>query len=708
MGKSKRELCKLEKQLQHAIKEEQIKLEILDSLSTGIIIFNADLSINHINTQAKTLLNINHNFDPYQDPLRLYKNRKANLRFNLPNWLDCMRDKNCSTHLETKVWYNHPKTLLSNQLLLNARPLNDAQGQLNYLLLAIYDQSMNDKALAQKRLFQAAFNGVNAQFITNEKGFIIEANEAFQKLSGLDKKQLKKTTLLNWIERFVEWDNSAESFINSVLHKKFWNGEVQIYHQDQSMIHAAMTISMIVDSEQNLEFFVVNIQNTNDIKEAHQQIEHMALYDGLTELPNRKLILQHINKLLVKYRAEQTYGSILNVNLNRFRSINDAYGRLTGDRFLKRIATTISSVLGSSEQLAKVGGDEFIIVMQNNEKSVEKTIQQSLKLANKILTAINQHFLIESLTLNASARIGLLNFPENEADTGETLLIKSDLAVSEAKNVNDKFKTYVYQSTLTAEAKLKRELENDLAHAAKRNELKLYYQAKIDAQQNIIGAETLLRWFHPSQGNILPSQFIPIAEESRQIIAIGNWVMQQAFSQAREWSQQQPRFNVAVNISPIQFHEADFIEHVLINLTKTGVNPNNITLELTENVFISDTQSAFQKIAGLAELGFKVSIDDFGTGYSSLSYFQKLPINELKIDKSFIDKVPSSLEDVAIIESIIHLAKSKHLAIVAEGVENQQQAEFLHTLNPETLIQGYLYSRPCPATEFESQFFANK
>ena len=708
MGKNKQKISKLEETVYKLLEEEQSKLDILSAMNDGVIVFEKDLTIKHINVQAYSLLKITPAFDPYKDSLRLFKNRKANLSFNLANWLDCIKEELTTQNKEIKIWYSHPKTLIATQLLLSARVLLNKKGQLKHILLIICDQSMNAKALEQKRLFQAAFNGFNSQFITNDKGFIIEANNAFLKMTGKSKKRLKKTTILQWIEESVEWENSAESFINVVLKKRFWTGEVQIYTDDSSMIHAAMSISMIMDRDNNLEFFVVNIQNISDIKEAHRQIEHMAFYDGLTGLPNRKLITQHINTLIQHNQANKTFASILNINLDRFKSINDAFGRVTGDRFLKRITITISSVLRTNDYLARVNGDEFIVATQDKLDDPEKVLRKSLQLANKILKSLNHHFLVDNLTLNTSARIGIIIYPGDEHETAENLLIKTDLAVSEAKNVNHKNKVYIYQSILTEEAKHKRQLENDLTQATPKGEFELHFQAQINANQEVIGAEALLRWQHPIHGLISPNVFIPIAEESRQIIQIGNWVMKEAFSQARVWSESYPFFNVGVNVSPIQFHEAEFLENVEDNLKISGVNPNNITLELTENVFISDTNMAFEKISRLDKLGFKVSIDDFGTGYSSLSYFQKLPIHELKIDKSFIEKIPDSSEAVTIIELIMHLATTKKLKIIAEGVETKQQIEFLHEKNQNILIQGFYYSQPCSTADFIQQFFDKK
>ena len=704
MGKSDYQLSKLEKSVRRLKEEKQNKLAILDAIHDGIIVFRSDLSIECVNDYAKKLLPIDKSFHPDRQQIRLFKNRKATNSFDLALWLHSIIQDKQSTPKETNVWYNNLKTLKSRALLLSGKVLLDKKKRVKQVLLVIYDRSIHTKAIERKKLMQAAFNSFNGQFIANDKGFIIEANKTFLEMSGLSKHELKKTNLMSWFEKRVNWKDKDESYLTTVVNQRFWSGEVEIYQDDDAVFSAAMSISMVLDSSNNLEYFVVNIQNISDIKEAHKQIEHMAFYDGLTGLANRKLAVEYIGTRIKHLVRQKEYSALINVNLDRFKSINDAFGRITGDRFLKRIAVALKRSLREEDNLARIGGDEFIIATQDQSPDREKVLRNAMTLANKILDTLNHHFYVDHLTLHSSARIGILIYPSDDKESAENLVIKSDLAVSEAKNSRSKNKIYVYEPTLTDEVKHRRHLENDLTQASKRNELVLNYQAQINSKGKLVGAEALIRWNHPKHGTISPLQFIPIAEESRQIISIGNWVMIESFNQAKIWSQLIPEFNLSINISPIQFHEADFIEHVIECMEDTKVNPKNITLELTESFFISDTESALQKITELNEMGFKVAIDDFGTGYSSLSYFQKLPVHELKIDKSFVDKVPDSKEDVAIIESIIHLANTKDIDIVAEGVETQEQVNFLHEKSSNILIQGFFYSQPCNAENFEQQF----
>ena len=702
------QLLQLEKTVQRLKEEQENKREIFEALHDGIIVFKPSLSIKNINNQAKKLLSINSKYHPAKDRLSFFKNKKATLVFKLDSWLNCVKDNPSSEATETLVWYTEPETLKVKPLLLSAKALLNKKGKVKNILLAIYDRSIHSLADEQKRLMQAAFNSFNAQFISNEKGFIIKANDSFLAMTSLTPACLQQMTLMDWLEKQVVFNENNSSFLKTLLVQRFWSGEVEIHPNAIDTFYAVLSISMIADKDSNVEHYIVTLQNITDIKEAHQKIEHLAFYDALTGLANRKLAIEYVNTAIKTHRRHKTYSALIAVNMDRFKSINDAFGRKTGDRFLRKVSFVLKRVLREEDQIARVGGDEFIIVTQDRDESPEQTTRNAQKLSQKIFHALNHHFLVDELTLHSSARIGIVLFPGSESDSAESLLIKADLAVSKAKEVKMKHKIFLYESALSEEAKSRRQLENDLLLAHKRNEIELYYQAQIDCHNTLHGAEALARWNHPEHGYISPYKFIKIAEESRQILKLGAWIMHQAFVQAKKWSQKHANFNLSINISPIQFHEADFIENVLSILDETKVKPQNLTLELTEGVLISDTESAVKKIKRLVQLGFKISIDDFGTGYSSLSYFQKLPINELKIDKSFISRVPESKEDVAIIESIVRLAQSKNLWIVAEGVETQEQLDFLKAQPNNILIQGYLYSTPCPSKEFEESFLSER
>ena len=707
MKKNNDQIHKLQEAITRLSEEKQNKIEIFEAIHDGIIVFKPNCKIKHLNSQCKKLLDIDKSFDIQKDNLRLFKNKKATRALKLSKWLESVANQKSHNPQEILVWKQTPNKLESIPLLLSAKGIYNDEGKLKQLMLVIYDRTIQFVAEERQRLMQAAFDTFNGQFITNEKGYIIQANTSFYALTGTSEKQVQNLSLIQWLEKQVNLHLDPHTVFKTLLEKRFWSGEVEIYPDHETTFHAVLSISMIADEEANIEHYIVTIQNLTDIKDAHRQIEHMAFYDNLTGLANRKLAIELINQSIKTRLRNGTLSALLYINMDRFKSINDAFGRKTGDKFIARIAETLQKSLRTDDQIARLGGDEFVVIIRDDSVDREGATRNALRIANKISDLLNHHFIVDGLTLHSSARIGVKVYPNYEEVTAEQLLVKADLAVTQAKNVKNQNKIYVYEPTLTKEVKFKRGIENDLTLAHKSGNVMLYYQPLIDIKRKVYGAEALLRWNHPIHGMLPPDLFIKIAEESRQILKLGAWVLFQAFKQAKVWSHSYPDFNVSVNISPIQFREADFIENILDIMNETEVDPKNITLELTESVFISDTEAAFEKIKRLADSGFKIAIDDFGTGYSSLSYLRRLPIHELKIDKSFIDEVPNNEEDIAIIESIINLAKARNLDIVAEGVETRDQVDLLHKKDKKILIQGYVYGKPCPADEFQHKYLEN-
>jgi diguanylate cyclase (GGDEF)-like protein/PAS domain S-box-containing protein len=636
--------------------------------------------------------------------LTLFKNKKCTIPFKLEKWLKAIIETPSEEPAELNIWYRNPTTLKAHPRYLHGKILFSKKGKIKSLLLSIYDRTLRAHADEQKRLMQTAFNNFNGQFIANEKGYIIHPNESFIEMSGLSAEQLQKMTLMHWLDLQITLNSDTTGLLRTLLETKFWSGEVELHPSPDLTFHAILTISMIADDDFNIEHYIVTLQNITDIKEAQAQLQQMAFYDSLTGLANRKLAKELISNALKNHQRYKNYSAILYINLERFKSINNAFGRKTGDQLLTQTALSLKKLLRKGDALARVGGDEFAVISQDRATDTESATRNALKLAHKISNKLNQHYLVGELSLHSSVRIGMIVYPFSEDDNADTLLNSADLAMSEAKNLKANEKIYIYEPTLSEDITHRRQLEIDLNSPELDSQLQLYYQAQIGKGDVTHGAETLIRWKHPTLGFVPPNKFIAIAEESRQILKVGAWVLYHAFMQIKKWTATHPNFNLSINISPIQFHEAEFVKHIRELLNHTDVNPSNITLELTEGVLISDTESALNKIEKLDRLGFKISIDDFGTGYSSLSYLQRLPIHELKIDKSFIFRVPESKEDIAIVESIIRLAQTKNLTIVAEGVETQQQVDFLRKQPDNILIQGFFYSRPIEAEVFEKKF----
>jgi len=683
--------------------ERQSKHEIINAVEDGLIFFKPNLSIKIINSSATQLLGLADQKSDLTLGYKLFKNKKSTLSFDLYHWLQALIDNCDKTSAQLTVWKSDPVTLKTQPLRLTGKRLCGKKGKLKNLLLSITDQSFQQEADQQKRLMQAAFNNFNGQFIANEKGYILEANQAFTEMSGLSSKLIKQLTLVEWLEKQVILETSVNDILLTLLNQHFWSGEVELHPENSKTVQALLTLSMVADAETNIEHYTASLQDITEIKKTRDQLNKITFYDNLTGLANRKLALEHIKASLKNHQRYQTYSSLLHINLERFKSINDAFGRKTGDRLLSLTAQTLQSLLRTGDTVARVGGDEFIIITQDRATNREKATRHALSTAHKISNALNQHYHVDELILHSHTRIGLIVYPHKD-NTAEQLLLNADLASTHAKKVKNNHKIFIYEPSLSEEVIERRKIEADLHSADIFNQLTLNFQAQVGRGDVLHGAETLIRWKHPTLGSIPPDKFIPIAEESRQILHIGHWIMEQAFAQVSKWAKHQPNFKLAINISPIQFHEAGFVQQVKDILNQTGASPCNITLELTEGVLVSDAELSLEKIGQLDRMGFKVSIDDFGTGYSSLCYLQKLPIHELKIDKSFIYRLPGSKADADIVKTIIQLALSKELVIVAEGVETHAQADFLREQPSDILIQGYLYSRPCEASAFEETF----
>ncbi|WP_028487419.1 sensor domain-containing protein [Thiomicrorhabdus chilensis] len=698
----------LENSVARLREERENKLEIICAFHEAVIVFKPDLTPQIINQQAKLLLGEHIDIDQPIESLPLYKNKKASLRFDLHDCLQQLIEEvehtpKDSQPKEISVWLKDVETLKTTPLLLSGKALKTAEGGLKNLLLVIYDRTIYAQADEQKRLMEAAFNSYDGQFITNEKGYITHPNDAFCALTGLPTSTLKKMTLTGWLEQQVTLKTNTNEVLKTLLTSRYWSGEVELHPMPNTTFYAVLSISMLADEQFNIEHYVVTIQNITDIHEAQMAIEQMAYYDDLTGLANRRLAYEHLDVALKHHKRHNSFASLFFINLDRFKSINDAFGRNTGDALLKQVASNLRNLLREEDTIARIGGDEFLILTQDKAFSTTQATQNAYHLANKIAKALNKNYHINETTLHSTICIGITVFPFKDGDSAEDLMDYADLAMSAAKKRTNQ-KIYFYEPSLSEVVIERRELEHALTTADLDQQFELHYQAQIGRDDQVHGAEALLRWDHPELGSVTPNKFIPIAEEGRQILRLGDWVMATAFMQAKKWSQIDPHFNLSINISPIQFHEADFVEQTMQVMQTTQVNSRNITLELTEGVLISDTQSALKKIGRLSQLGFKISIDDFGTGYSSLSYLQKLPIHELKIDKSFIHRVPESEDDMAIVESIISLARTKKLVIVAEGVENHQQVAFLRAQPDDIIIQGFLYGKPCRNKEFEQTF----
>ncbi|MDO8248277.1 MAG: EAL domain-containing protein [Rhodoferax sp.] len=431
-----------------------------------------------------------------------------------------------------------------------------------------------------------------------------------------------------------------------------------------------------------------------------EAVRQLAFYDPLTKLPNRLLLRDRLQRALSASTRNQLYGAVLMINLDNFKSINDSRGHDVGDAFLIEIARRIQSCIRQADTVARLGGDEFIVMLVNLSPDETQAEMQAMGVGKKILASISQPCMLESKLHHGAASVGLCLFLGQEA-TIDDLLKRADLSMYQAKSSGRNALRF-YDPQIQASIESRIALVAELRDALPNKQLKLYYQIQIDNTLGVLGAEVLLRWEHPQHGLVLPDQFIPMAEESGLIMPIGEWVLQKACEQLMEWATNPAteKFMLSVNVSGHQFRQPDFVAVVGKLLAQTGVNPERLKLELTESVVLHNIADTVGKMKALNRQGVHFSMDDFGTGYSSLAHLTNLPIQQLKIDRSFVRNIATNHNDAVIVQTIIGMASNLGVAVIAEGVETEEQRTCLEQFGCPS-YQGYLYGKPMPLLEFE-------
>ena len=421
--------------------------------------------------------------------------------------------------------------------------------------------------------------------------------------------------------------------------------------------------------------------------------EHkLAYYDTLTGLPNRALLQERLRNAIMLHQRSGQMGALIFLDLDNFKQINDARGHAVGDALLIQVAQRLKHLLRSSDILARLGGDEFVLLLNDLSRDMHAATAAALRIAEQVRSALEVPHQLEGNLYASSASIGITLFPKNSENV-DVLLREADTAMCLAKKMEHN-RICLFESAMLTDAQESLSLEQDVKTALERGEISLYVQSQVNAAatDTVVGGELLLRWNHPLRGSVSPDRFISVAEESGLILRLGDWVIVQACQALAQLQATRPTLSLSVNVSPRQFHQEDFVERIRSILQQTGAPPTQLILEITETLLV-DSLDTIVRMSELVQMGIRFSIDDFGTGYSSLSYLKKLPLFELKIDKSFINDIPHDPDDTAIVQAILGMAMHFNLRVVAEGVETQAQADFLRTHHCDDL-QGYLFERP--------------
>ena len=441
-------------------------------------------------------------------------------------------------------------------------------------------------------------------------------------------------------------------------------------------------------------------QDVSERKSSEKRIQYLAFYDSLTNLPNRQLLLDRLNTIHSSSANNPNYAAVLFIDLDNFKGLNDTQGHDIGDLLLIETAKRLKLCVRNSDTVGRLGGDEFIVIVQDLDVDINNAATDAEKLGNLILSAISEPYTLNDQSYYGTTSIGICLFSNKEISVNE-LLKRADTAMYQAKNAGRNTLRF-YEPEMQAALESRSLLEAELRTAVTQKQFHLYYQMQVDHHKKILGAEALIRWDHPKIGFVSPMQFIPLAETSGLILPIGHWVLKTACAQIKAWEKNPltKDLKISINVSARQFLQVDFVDQVIKAVESNEIDPNKLKLELTETVVLSNIDETILKMNALKDFGIAFSLDDFGTGYSSLSYLTKLPLDELKIDQSFVRNIFTNQKAAVIVQTIIGMATNLGMEVIAEGVETELQKAFLEKHGCK-LFQGYLFGKPVPIKDFE-------
>ena len=561
---------------------------------------------------------------------------------------------------------------------------------------------MRQNAEIELGIAATAFETQEATLVTDAELIILRVNTAFTKVTGFSSQEAVGQT-----PQILSSGQHDKAFLSKIwddiASDGFWGGRVTSRHKNGTIYPGSVTITSIKNNDGNTVNYVSSLTDISDRVSAEDEIKHLAFYDHLTQLPNRKLFTDRLEQALIQSALSGKKGALLFIDLDDFKTINDTLGHNIGDLLLKQVAERLVSCVQEIDTVARLGGDEFVVMLEElSDSSITTVVQHITDKGLEIIKSLNEIYLLGSNKHSryVSPSIGVTIFSNHE-QSKEELLKQADIAMYKAKEDGRnmlRFFDPAMQAIIVANASL----EIDLHGALQKNQLQLFYQLQI-TENNPTGAEALIRWQHPERGMVMPMQFISLAEETGLIIPIGNWVLKTACEQLRVWalSPLTQHLTLSINVSARQFYQANFVEDVQSIIEKSGLKDlHKLKFELTESAILDNVDDTIFKMNILKKIGIHFSMDDFGTGYSSLSYLTRLPLNQIKIDQSFVQNLGEKHLDNVIVRTIIGLAKDLNLDIIAEGVETEQQRSFLaqHGCND---FQGYLFSKPVPLAEFE-------
>lgn len=598
--------------------------------------------------------------------------------------------------MEKRYFSNHGN-LLWVDLLVTA--IRDKHGKPVETIGLVLDITDRKRAETELRIAATAFESDTGKIITDADGYILKINKAMAESSGYSAEEVVGQT-----PKLFQSGLHTEDFYcdmwETIRRTGRWQGEVWDRRKSGEVYPKWLSISAVIGTDGNVTNYIGTHFDISEQKKAEEKIEALAFFDQLTGLPNRTLLLDRLSQAKTASGRSGRYSALLFIDLDNFKTLNDTQGHDIGDAFIKLVAQRLKTCVREVDTVARLGGDDFVIILASLSTSEAEAAMAAESLIEKILGSFNQPYQLNDSSHHCTASIGVTLFKGVQTSV-EELMKQADLSMYKAKAAGRN--TYhFFDPAMEVAVRERATLEKDLRAALDGRQFLLHYQAQVTSEQRMIGTEVLVRWLHPQRGMVPPADFVPLAEETGMILPLGRWVLETACMQLAKWAEQAEfdALTIAVNVSVQQFRQADFVDEVLSVLKSTGANPSRLKLELTESLLAHDVEDIVEKMFALKAKGIAFSLDDFGTGYSSLYYLKRLPLEQLKIDQSFVRDVLIDPNDAAIARTIVALADSLGLGVIAEGVETDEQRDFLKAAGCHT-YQGYLFGRPLALADFE-------